>query len=370
MASSDHARRTTRCDASSRGFLKRPALALIPLVILATGACGRVWPLDPAARHPIVPFTVPAAREGVTYLRFLAFGDHGTGTRGQQQVADALALRAARDGTDFMILLGDNFYEGGVRSVDDPQWITKWEQVYAAPALQVPVYPTLGNHDYRGNVQAQLDYAKRSARWRMPARYYTFRRPLDAGQHAQFFAIDSEMLGREDPEQGRWLERELADSTASWKIVFGHHPLYSRSGHGDHARMIGLLGALFERHGVDLYLSGHHHLLELLEPVRGVTYAVCGAGGGPTASDRANWTEDTLYTATRGGFCLLRLSLRELVIEFVRMQGETQYAYVLRKETSSDLPRLRPPIYDWAWSVLPGPRTGHGTRIPVGGKSR
>jgi hypothetical protein len=37
----------------------------------------------------------------------------------------------------------------------------------------IPWYPILGNHEYRGNTQAVLDYSQVSARWEMPARYYT-----------------------------------------------------------------------------------------------------------------------------------------------------------------------------------------------------
>ena len=33
-------------------------------------------------------------------------------------------------------------------------------------------FPVLGNHEYRGNTQAVLDYGKVSRRWMMPSRYY------------------------------------------------------------------------------------------------------------------------------------------------------------------------------------------------------
>ena len=321
----------------------KPAVFLFaPLAILASSACRLVWPADPAGTREIPAFVVPEARPDVTYQRFLAFGDHGNGTRGQQQAADAMAKRAASDGVDFMILLGDNFYKNGVRSVDDAQWTTRWEDVYKAPSLQIPVYPSLGNHDHRGSVQAQVGYSSKSERWKMPARYYTFRKPLDGGQHAQFFAIDSKGFGPKDADQARWLERELQASKARWKIVFGHHPLYSHSERGDNPRMIRYLEPLLRKYEVDLYLAGHHHILEMLKPIHGVTYVVSGAGGGPTHGYPASWTDNSYYAATRGGFCLLRLSLHELVIEFVRMNGKTQYAHVVSKARTDPLDSLVP----------------------------
>lgn len=286
---------------------------------------------DPAATREIPAFKVPAAKAGVTYQRFIAFGDHGTGSRDQHRVAQAMAKRAASDRVEFLITTGDNFYSAGVESVDDPQWRTKWEDVYKAKSLQIPCYASLGNHDHRGNVQAQIDYAKTNARWTLPARYYTFKKPLDGGQQVQFFVLDTDVLGANDPKQGAWLAKELKRSRARWKIVVGHHPLYSHSMRPYNLRMIRHLEPLLVEHKVDLYLAGHDHVLEMTKPIKGVNYVVSGAGGGPSKAYAARWTARSHYAATRGGFVLGRISSSELVLEFVRMKGETQYAHVLYK---------------------------------------
>jgi len=86
----------------------------------------------------------------------------------------AKALDAA-----FVISVGDNFYEDGVASIDDPKWKTSFEDVYTAPSLQIPWYVALGNHDYHGNTQAQLDYAQASKRWNMLGRWYGSRQTSD-----------------------------------------------------------------------------------------------------------------------------------------------------------------------------------------------
>ena len=59
------------------------------------------------------------------------------------------------------------------RVLDDPLWMTNYELIYSHPELQIPWYPILGNHEYRGNTQAVLDYSAVSRRWQMPARYYS-----------------------------------------------------------------------------------------------------------------------------------------------------------------------------------------------------
>ena len=91
----------------------------------------------------------------------------------------------------FIISVGDNFYEHGVASTDDPQWQKTFEDVYVAPSLQVPWYVALGNHDYLGNCDAQIAYSRLSQRWNMPARYFTQTRPIDAATAVDFFYLDT-----------------------------------------------------------------------------------------------------------------------------------------------------------------------------------
>ena len=96
-------------------------------------------------------------------------------------------------------------------------------------------------------------------------------------------------------------------------------------------RMIRHLQPLFKEHGVDLYIAGHDHMLEMLKPIQGVSYLVSGAAGGPNKAYEAHWTRNNYYAATNGGFVLIRVSADELVIEFVRLDARTEYAHVLSK---------------------------------------
>ena len=116
----------------------------------------------------------------------------------------------------------------------------------------------LGNHDYSGNTDAQLAYTRKNKRWTMPARYYKISKALP-GSAADFFFLDTQHLKRDDwfgrlfsekpDEQLTWLEAELAASTARWKIVVGHHPVFSGGEHGDNDEMIRKLKPLLDRYG-------------------------------------------------------------------------------------------------------------------------
>jgi len=291
-------------------------------------------PEDPAANRPIPSFTIPAVRAGVSYERFMVIGDMGTGNDDQRAVAAAMAKRAKSDGLDFLLTVGDNFYPMGVRSADDPQWKSKFEDIYSDAALRVPIFPTLGNHDHYGDPLAQVEYAKRNPNWRMPAQYYSFLRELTDGVEVAFFAIDTDPIHNKKPEaeaQLRRLEEELSKSRGRWKIVFGHHPLYSHGRHGKDQVMIDRLEPLLTRHRVDVYFCGHDHTLEMLKPIAGVHHVISGGGGGPEKAYGVDWTDESYYAATLGGFVLCRISKDELVIEFVRLDGSTQYAHVIEK---------------------------------------
>ena len=98
---------------------------------------------------------------------------------------------AAEISSRFVISVGDNFYEDGVANVSDPQWQTSFERIYTHPALSTPWHVILGNHDYQGNVDAQLAYSARSRRWSLPSPYYTRTETLADGTTVEFFFLDT-----------------------------------------------------------------------------------------------------------------------------------------------------------------------------------
>lgn len=69
----------------------------------------------------------------------------------------------------FVLNIGDSFYEVGVKDVHDPQWQTKFEQMYSKKSLNVPFLSVLGNHDWIFDPTAQIAYAQAhpGTRWQM-----------------------------------------------------------------------------------------------------------------------------------------------------------------------------------------------------------
>jgi tartrate-resistant acid phosphatase type 5 len=136
-----------------------------------SGAAATAYQFRPLMAAPRKPI------DGDT-LRFITFGDWGSGNSLQKGVARAMsehcrAARSANKRVDFAISTGDNFYNDGVKNPADAQWETKFEAMYPAATMPFPFYAVLGNHDWRLDPKAQLLYGQKpNTRWNMDGFYY------------------------------------------------------------------------------------------------------------------------------------------------------------------------------------------------------
>jgi acid phosphatase len=263
------------------------------------------------------------ARAAEPALTFLAVGDWGRdGQHNQAEVARQMGLTAQTVGARFVISVGDNFYEDGVASVGDPQWKTSFEDVYAAPSLQVPWHVALGNHDYRGNSQAQIDYSKLSRRWSLPSRWYARQETAPDGATVDLFFLDTspfirsyyddgaskvKVAGQDTAAQLSWFAAALAASKADWKIVVGHHPIWSGAKHGGMPELQAQFDPLLQKHGVALYLFGHER--------HGAVDYVC-TGAGSLMRDHCDDTPGSDFCSLNPGFTAMRLTRQALQVVY------------------------------------------------------
>ncbi|MFN8578036.1 MAG: metallophosphoesterase [Candidatus Sericytochromatia bacterium] len=251
-------------------------------------------------------------------VRFIAVGDTGTGSQSQYDVAKAMKDKCDKSGCDFVIILGDNIYNSGVKSVDDPQFITKFENPYKD--IDLNFYMTLGNHDYRGNVQAQIDYTDKSKKWTMLGRTYNF-----SYGDVDFFSLDT---NNPTDKQISRLKRDIDRTTGKWKVAFGHHPRYT---YGVYGHATGKLAELTEKtlcNKVDIYLSGHEHTKQHLKKNCGVEYLVIGTGAGlrfALSGDR------TLFSRATLGFSWFEIDKDKMYFQILDTKGNVEYDYTIKK---------------------------------------
>nr|RIY15919.1 acid phosphatase [Deinococcus sp. RM] len=278
-------------------------------------------------------------------MRVLVMGDQGTGTEVQRRVAAAMQGVCAREGCDLGVALGDNFYPAGPKDVNSPLFRERFADVYGPLGFPFLVVP--GNHDESWLVggdgadargaDVQVAYLRVNPQWVMPARSY--RAPV--GTLAEFFGVDTASLaaylpglrpaerpgGAWDQAQRAWLSGAVRGSGARWRLVLGHHPLFSNGKHGNAGAYDRFPfefqkgGAVQDLYGsvcgaADLILSGHVHALEVFAPqpeCPGTWTAVSGAagevGGGPSGSRAAAFT-----AFGQPGFLRLDLTPAELVV--------------------------------------------------------
>jgi len=240
--------------------------------------------------------------------RFLAIGDWGGQSAAPYYNAPEMATAVAmgqfskQSPVDFVLLLGDNYYDDGIPGdATSFRFKDTFEDVFTAPTLQdMPYFAVLGNHDYYGNYSAEVAYTALSERWEMPATYYTQQVRYNGSDGTpftvQFVAIDTVALAGltdgEDPteqppgplnaveaqSQMAWIEQELSASTAEFLFVIGHYPVYSGCSHGPTLVLELELEPLLEKYGAH-YFSGHDHCQEYISN-KNVSYILTGVGHG------------------------------------------------------------------------------------------
>jgi hypothetical protein len=268
-------------------------------------------------RQPPGDFSVPT--QGKT-LRIVVFGDFGDGSESQRLTAEAIRKQHGSQPFDFGLSLGDNFYEEGSESPRDPRWKTQWEDLYGP--LGVRFYAVLGNHDWKLPDSPAAEILYSSPSWDMPSPYYTF-----VAGNVQFFGVDTNEVS---DMQLDWLRRALEKSTSSWKVVYGHHPIYSAGQHGDTKRLVErLLPVLRDR--ADAYFCGHDHDMQHLKPDGGVHFFVAGAGG---AHQRPMHPHPrTLFAKTDvHGFAVIEVAGTSLTVRFIADDGSELYRYTIEKK--------------------------------------
>lgn len=264
----------------------------------------------------------------------------------QKPIAELMGNMAETLGPECVVAAGDVHHFEGVASVNDPLWMTNYELIYSHPELMITWYPLLGNHEYRGNTQAVLDYGKVSRRWEIGGRYYT--RTFDEdGTTLRLIFVDTTPLitkYREESdkypdackqnvdEQLKWLDNTLKQAKEDWVIVVGHHPIYAETSKDDVERndmQRVLLPVLKKYNNVSLYVCGHIHNFQHIR-MKGdnIDYVVNSSG---SLARKVKPIEGTVFCSPEPGFSVISATKKALNMYMIDKTGKVLHTITKTK---------------------------------------
>lgn len=254
------------------------------------------WVGSPEQKTVYVPFPAGAQPD----LRLAVVGDVGDGGDLEWRLASTMYVAGRSDAYDALLLLGDNVYPYG-----DPAQLDEYVFQPFAAVLDsgADLYAITGNHD----ALADDGGLTQQEALGMPGFWWS-----ETVGDILLVGLDSNQV--ENPDQLAWLEETLATSAAPWKMVAVHHPPYSAGYQGSNHDVRDQFTPIFERHGVQLVLSGHDHDYQRTEPINGVTYLVSGAGAGTRRTGNRSFTA---YSASTMNFVDLNVFPDRLVLRAI-----------------------------------------------------
>lgn len=271
-------------------------------------------------------------------LNFYLANDLGrNGYYDQKPIAETMGKMAETIDIEFVVAAGDIHHFEGVQSISDPLWMTNYELIYSHPDLMIQWYPICGNHEYRSNTDAVVEYSNVSARWEMPAKYYTFVKEED-GVTVRIVMVDTTPMidkYREETdkyadasksdwkEQTAWLDQVLSEADEDWVLVVGHHPIYAYTDKSESERtdLQQRLDPVIRKYGnVDMYLCGHIHTFQHIRKDGCDLDYVVNTSGSLSRED-VQPTDGTVFCSNKSGWSLITADEHELKLHMLDKEG-------------------------------------------------
>ncbi|XP_039046381.1 purple acid phosphatase 3-like [Hibiscus syriacus] len=251
---------------------------------------------------------------------------------------------------DFVVSTGDNFYDNGLNSQHDPSFRQSFTNVYKYRSLQTPWFSVLGNHDYRGDAEAQLSPFLR----KIDARWFCLRSFIVNAEPVEIIFVDTTPLVNSyflNPYRQTYdwrgitprtnyitnllkdVESVLRDSRAKWKIVVGHHAIRSIGYHGDTEELKSQLLPILKAYDVDFYINGHDHSLQHISDTNSrIQFLTSGAGSKAwKGSMRKQKREGVRFYYDGEGFLSLQFSKFDTRIAFYDVYGTILHTWSASK---------------------------------------
>ncbi len=321
-------------------------------------------------------YTAPA--EGsIEPVKFWVTGDFGNGGLGQLAVRNSFTNNTSGQKVNGWLWLGDNAYSNGT----DLDYQEKVFNVYKTLFKNIPVFPSPGNHDY-----AQKGYQSSASLGDNFPYFKIFTLPSVAGTEKyystnyasiHFISLDSYgSYNNSSSDMYKWLSNDLENNTQQWTIVYFHHPPYTKGSHNSDTEielidMRNNIIPLLESYGVDLVISGHSHIYERSNFIKGhkglentfksslyptgniiqagggpyikfnrtgngTVYVVCGVSGQSGGSTMTGYPHNAMFKSniTSNGSLILEVNGENLTCKYLTSSGSIDDQFTIQKPNS------------------------------------
>lgn len=273
--------------------------------------------------------------------RLAVIGDFGQDNNNEAAVASMIRNWDDANRLDAVLTVGDNNYPSGSQSTVEGS-VGKYYSYFMYPYKSYknpPLYkgapdsinrffPATGNHDWMDGLNNYLDY------------YAGIKAPDGTPQHyyvKQFGPVGIFILDSMYPnlqQQNTWLQQQLSQSTAAWKLVLFHHPPYSSGDHGNTQNM----QQPYFAWGAHAVINGHDHDYERiskpLDTCSHFPYMINGMGGaGTRAFPRLEQGSIIRYTSKYGAQLILGTP-QQIQFQFISSDNIVQDTLVLTKDNT------------------------------------
>lgn len=251
-----------------------------------------------------------AAPDGTpSKVEFYAFGDQryldSSNKDEVEKVSEAVKNHGGKK--TFILNSGDIAYDGGYDFHEHDYWKGYFKNDHTKSLLgHMPMLPSPGNHDLQdgsgydgGDATNYTRYFPYTDVTSYPASVYYHRQygrvhiysltsfPMDTDSYCSDYNANYKPKDKGGTGQYDWLESELAkimDDPQQWKIVMMHAPIFSPDSCNNQKDAKTYLVPLFEKYGVDIFVSGHEHYYAR-KTVNGIPYLILGGAGGGLSLD-------------------------------------------------------------------------------------
>jgi hypothetical protein len=268
-------------------------------------------------------------------LSFVYFGDAQNDVYSMWSRVIRTSSRYAPDAR-FLIHAGDLVNRGA----RDAEW-GDWHRAPGWLNATVPLIPAPGNHEY-GSVEGKRSL---TAHWQQQ---FTLPRNGVAGLEESSYSIDIQGVrivalnsNERHAEQAEWLDKLLEKNPNRWTVLTFHHPIFSASRGRDNKALREAWQPVFDKHRVDLVLTGHDHTYARSNVMAGANvqageagtvYVVSVSGPKMYQVDREPWMQRAAENTQL--FQVIRIDGDRLTFESRTPTGLLYDAFELRKRAN------------------------------------